>query len=110
MPQAPVGALTVPSQAGACQADQALPEPAPESIDSEPPSSRPGRQPGARSADTARVARVHVLAPTEWNFHAEGAFARWLATGHATTAQVRLAAATLDPCLSFSIDEVAAHA
>lgn len=49
VPQAPAGALTVLSQAGACQADHALPEPGPESIDSEPPSSRPGRQPGAPS-------------------------------------------------------------
>jgi hypothetical protein len=65
---------------------------------------------GAGDADSARVARVHVLAPTEWNFHAEGAFARWLAGGRATTVQVRLAAATLDPCLAFDIEEAAADA
>jgi hypothetical protein len=65
---------------------------------------------GARQAETARVVRYHVLAPTEWNFHADGAFARWLAAGSATAAQARLAAAALDPCIEFSLDEAGHHA
>jgi len=57
------------------------------------------------NVDTARVARYHVLAPTEWNFHPDGGFGRWLAGGERTTAQVRLAAATLDPCVEFTIEQ-----
>jgi hypothetical protein len=67
-------------------------------------------EPGERRADNARVARYHVLAPTEWNFHPDGAFARWLAGGAGTTAQVRLAAAALDPCIEFKLGEAASHA
>lgn len=67
-------------------------------------------EPGERRADNARVARYHVLAPTEWNFHPDGAFARWLAGGTGTTAQVRLAAAALDPCIEFKVEEATSHA
>ena len=67
-------------------------------------------EPGPRQADTARAARYHVVAPTEWNFHPEGGLARWLASTRAPIARVQLAAATLDPCIAFRIDEVAGHA
>jgi hypothetical protein len=67
-------------------------------------------EPGERRADTARVARYHVLAPTEWNFHPDGAFARWLADAARAPAQVRLAAAALDPCIEFSIEQETSNA
>jgi len=67
-------------------------------------------EPGERRADSARIARYHVLAPTEWNFHRDGAFARWLAGGAHTTAQVRLAAAALDPCIEFRLEEATSDA
>jgi hypothetical protein len=59
---------------------------------------------GERQPDTARAARYHVLAPTEWNFHPAGAFARLLAGNALNEVQARLAAATLDPCIEFSVD------
>lgn len=65
--------------------------------------------PGAPDAASARVAHYRVLAPTDWNFHADGEFARWLARSRADAA-VRLAAATLDPCLAFAIEEAVDHA
>ena len=61
--------------------------------------------PGEREASTARAARYHVLAPTEWNFHPEGAFARVLREGALSPPQVSLAAAALDPCIAFTIEE-----
>jgi hypothetical protein len=51
-----------------------------------------------------------VIAPTEWNFHPEGAFARWLAAGAHEPAQVRLAAAVLDPCIDFKLEEATSDA
>jgi hypothetical protein len=53
----------------------------------------------------SRAQRVHVLAPTEWNFHPDGAFARWLAAcrSEVDDPAVRLAAMALDPCLAFTI-------
>lgn len=58
-----------------------------------------------RDPALARVQRVQVLAPTDWNFHPDGAFARWLAACPADTDDpaVRLAALALDPCLAFTI-------
>lgn len=67
-------------------------------------------EPGEHRADSARVARYHVLAPTEWNFHRDGGFARWLAGAAHTTAQVRLAAAALDPCIEFRLEEATSDA
>jgi hypothetical protein len=67
-------------------------------------------EPGERLAETARVARYQVLAPTEWNFHPEGGLAQWLGAGTASAVQVRLAAAALDPCIEFSLDEAPDHA
>jgi hypothetical protein len=61
-------------------------------------------EPGERDSSTARAARYQVLAPTEWNFHPEGAFAQWLQRGTPDASAVRLAAATLDPCLAYGIE------
>jgi hypothetical protein len=60
-------------------------------------------EPGDSSSGNARAARYHVLAPTEWNFHADGAFARMLAAHSRSPSRVRLAAAALDPCLAFEV-------
>lgn len=59
------------------------------------------------AGDAARVQAYRVLAPTEWNFHPEGAFATALRDGCISPAQAPLAAAALDPCIDF---EVRAHA
>lgn len=58
---------------------------------------------GERDPATARAQRYRVIAPTEWNFHPDGAFARLVGSGRLDAAQLRLAAATLDPCVGFSI-------
>jgi hypothetical protein len=60
---------------------------------------------GARSADTARVAVFRVLAPTEWNFHPQGALGRALAAGQLDAEGARLAALALDPCIAFQVVE-----
>jgi hypothetical protein len=62
---------------------------------------RPGPDPGR-----ARIVRCHVLAPTEWNFHPDGAFARWLRLQSADGEDPapRLAALALDPCLACTIE------
>ncbi len=67
-----------------------------------------------------RVAAYRVLAPTEWNFHAEGAVATALETlrpAHGAFAQHRIAAlmAAYDPCVRFELEtqalqEEGAHA
>lgn len=67
-----------------------------------------------------RVAAYRVLAPTEWNFHAEGAVAMALDTlrpAHGAFAQRRIAAlmAAYDPCVRFEVEtqalpEEGAHA
>jgi hypothetical protein len=59
---------------------------------------------------STRAQRYHVLAPTEWNFHPDGAFAQWLRDSAPSPARVRLAAATLDPCVPFSIEPEPQHA
>lgn len=66
--------------------------------------------PGASDARTARPLRYQVFAPTEWNFHPDGAFARLLQAGGLGAGQVGLAAAALDPCVAFHIEEPVAHA
>jgi hypothetical protein len=65
---------------------------------------------GDTDADTARAERYHVLAPTEWNFHPDGAFARALASHAIDARRIALAAAALDPCLAFKIEAEAQHA
>lgn len=63
---------------------------------------------GAQAVDVARAELYRVIAPTEWNFHPEGALAA--SFRHATPAQARLAAATLDPCLAFDVEPEARDA
>lgn len=58
--------------------------------------------------DVARAEVYRVIAPTEWNFHPEGALAHALAA--AGPVQARLAAATLDPCLPFDVNPELRHA
>lgn len=53
-----------------------------------------------------RVARYAIVAPTEWNFHPQGAFARGLAgaTAHSESEACQAAALlahALDPCVAF---------
>jgi len=62
----------------------------------------------ARVAD-GRITRYQIVAPTEWNFHPEGALARGLrgviAQDCATLEQkTRLAVQGLDPCVAFRIE------
>lgn len=59
--------------------------------------------------DDGRVAAYRVLAPTEWNFHAEGAVAaalEGLRPAHGAFAQRRIAAlmAAYDPCVRFEVE------
>lgn len=63
---------------------------------------------GPRAVDVARAELYRVIAPTEWNFHPEGALAA--AVARATPRQARLAAATLDPCMSFDVEPEAQDA
>lgn len=62
----------------------------------------------AVTIEEGKLARLRIVAPTEWNFHPEGAFARGL-VGFAACdeAQVARAAAmlahALDPCVAFAI-------
>lgn len=60
---------------------------------------------GPRRADTARVADYRVFAPTEWNFHPQGAFGRALAEGRFDADDARLAALALDPCVRVDVQE-----
>jgi Ni,Fe-hydrogenase I large subunit len=59
--------------------------------------------------DSGRVADYQIVAPTEWNFHPEGAFVRGIAgmaARDAAEAERRtvLAAQTLDPCVALRIE------
>lgn len=58
----------------------------------------------AGSADGARIEAYRVLAPTEWNFHPQGAFATWLRDAAPAPAEARLAALALDPCITVEVD------
>ena len=56
-----------------------------------------------------RVARYQIVAPTEWNFHPDGALVRGLrkiVTDDRTTLEqaTRLAVQALDPCVAFRIE------
>ena len=62
----------------------------------------------ARLAD-GRVAHYEIVAPTEWNFHPEGALVRGLRglvtdDGAALEQQARLAVQALDPCVACAIE------
>ncbi len=61
----------------------------------------PGRPPGEGS----RAADYRVFAPTEWNFHPQGAFGQALAAGGLDTEDTRLTALALDPCVQFDVVE-----
>ena len=52
-----------------------------------------------------RVADCRVLAPTEWNFHPQGALAQALSAlrGDDAAAQAARAAVAFDPCVEFSV-------
>lgn len=67
-------------------------------------------EPGERDAKKARAARYQVFAPTEWNFHPEGAFAQMLRRASLSPVQVSLATAALDPCVAFTIEQEAQRA
>lgn len=54
---------------------------------------------GPQAVDVARAELYRVIAPTEWNFHPDGALARALAVPGMDAARARLAAAVMDPCL-----------
>lgn len=62
---------------------------------------------------TATVLRCQVIAPTEWNFHAGGAVADYLAhldpAAPATPRHVNLLMAAFDPCLPFQITPATAQ-
>ena len=66
--------------------------------------------PGERDPASACAERYHVLAPTEWNFHPDGALGRALAGGQIASGSAQLATAVLDPCVPFSIEKEAPHA
>lgn len=60
------------------------------------------------AATDARVLACHVVAPTEWNFHPQGAVAQWLATlpqDLTSMARRRILAvmAAYDPCVKFTV-------
>jgi len=57
------------------------------------------------SGSEPRVAALHVLAPTEWNFHPYGAFARLLSDlpRQAAPARVELLGAAFDPCVRLAV-------
>ena len=60
---------------------------------------------GPHPPDTARVRSYRVLAPTEWNFHPQGALGLALAEGRLEGEAARLAALALDPCIQFELAE-----
>ena len=56
-----------------------------------------------------RVAHYQIVAPTEWNFHPDGALVRGLRTIVADDSETleqkaRLAVQALDPCVAFRIE------
>jgi hypothetical protein len=61
-------------------------------------------EPGAVDPALARVAAYRVLAPTEWNFHPDGALAHALRDRCWSTDDAVLAAAALDPCIEIAIE------
>ena len=58
--------------------------------------------------DGDRIARLRILAPTEWNFHPEGAAARALASlrgddRNTTQIQANLLIHAIDPCVGYEL-------
>lgn len=62
----------------------------------------------AEAGDGGGLRRYRVVAPTEWNFHPEGAVARVLHEAGAHTAAMTAAMAAFDPCVPYVIE--AGHA
>lgn len=62
-------------------------------------------EPGPPPGEGSRAADYRVFAPTEWNFHPQGAFGRALASGALDAEDTRLAALALDPCVQFDVVE-----
>jgi Ni,Fe-hydrogenase III large subunit len=60
-------------------------------------------EPGWRDPAGARLADCRVLAPTEWNFHPQGALARALARAPLHDDVVKVAVTAFDPCVAFDI-------
>lgn len=60
-------------------------------------------EPGAPQPDAARAEAYRVLAPTEWNFHPDGALGAALGANRLDETQARLAAVALDPCIEFDV-------
>jgi Ni,Fe-hydrogenase I large subunit len=63
----------------------------------------------AQVAADGRVERYRVVAPTEWNFHPDGALARGLVDrqvmdGAAARRDATLLAQALDPCVAFTVE------
>lgn len=58
----------------------------------------------AAGPSAARVEAYRVLAPTEWNFHPEGALAEALRGAPWRAQDAVLAAAALDPCVEIHVD------
>lgn len=63
----------------------------------------------ARDPEAARARVYRVIAPTEWNFHPDGALSRAL-EGRLDPTGARLAAAVLDPCIGFDVTTEHTHA
>jgi Ni,Fe-hydrogenase I large subunit len=68
----------------------------------------------AARIDGERIADYRIVAPTDWNFHPDGALARGLVGLEADDAgtlarRAGVAVVALDPCVAFRI-EVAGHA
>ena len=67
-------------------------------------------QPATRDAAPA-ITRYRLQAPTEWNFHPDGALAHWLRQTPPTPdslRRARLAATALDPCVQLDVQGAAA--
>jgi coenzyme F420-reducing hydrogenase alpha subunit len=94
--------------------------------DDEPPPARLGGGAGLAMVEAARgrlahrvelndgvVSRWRILAPTEWNFHPEGAFAKGvigLEAGPDLETRARLIATAIDPCVALDLTIEAADA
>ena len=69
---------------------------------------RRGRLAHAVQIEDGHVSRYRILAPTEWNFHPEGAAARALCalTGEDETdlaGQAKLLVDAIDPCVGYEL-------
>lgn len=58
--------------------------------------------------EDGKVADYRILAPTEWNFHPQGPLAQALRGLEVSQEQARWVARSLDPCVAFDVEMVAA--